>query len=112
MSNYHPKGFIVMYRKRKEFGTEEVHFQFDGAQDYNDLREWAETRAFTYEQPTIKPVQIYGAGRGPGGFVDRGPVCPTHGAGKWVVPNKGRGKHRFYCAHKTEEDEYCGKKIG
>jgi len=112
MTNYHTKGFIVMYRKGNEFGTEQVHFQFDGAQDYNDLREWATSRGFTCQPPTLKPTDVYLTSGKQTEYQTPKPPCPIHGAGKWVMPNKGRGKHKFYCAHQIGEGEYCGQKIG
>jgi hypothetical protein len=111
MSNYDPRGFIKMYRKQNIEGVQEIYFKFDGPDDFAELKIFAKEKGFTCQPPTLKPTDVYMTADKQTEYQTPNPPCPKHGAGRWVMPNKGRGKHKFYCAFKIGEGEYCGEKI-
>ena len=111
MSNYRPGGKVVVYKLYPDIGPLEVHFKFEGPEEYKGLMEFIRERGFSATPPAIKVADIYrtAAQTGSASFTHHG--CSDHGNGPWIKPNKGRGKHRFYCAYQLEEGGYCGKKI-
>lgn len=112
MADYKPRGFVVLYRELNSKEYQKIYLEFDGIGELKSLSEWRKEKGFSYSPPQLSPTDFYAPGRPAQVNGQLPPPCPEHGAGRWIKPNKGRGKHKFYCAYQLEEGGYCGKKIG
>lgn len=104
---FEPMGNLKFHIPTKEGSYISVQLDFVGAKNLADALIFAHSRGWKPTVPNGKHnglIQLVPRKDGLDG-------CSIHGPGSHIKPNKKGGAHRFYCAKKKDNGEWCGEKI-